>query len=342
MTVRERIQLALAGERPDVVPFTLYEWMSDDATAVAALGQLGLGLIRHAGTYQAHTPNVTYHSENFVRDGRRWNRHTIRTPVGEVSRLSQEGWVQEYYVRRPEDYRVLEFMVRDTRYQPSYDTFRALDHELGDRGVTLIGAGRSPLQTILVDYAGLERFSCDIADECEELCSLYHALVEKQRELLWIIAEGPGEVVKLWENLTGEVIGARRFAHLHLPFYEEWGRVLHAHGKRLIAHFDGRLACLSDGLAASPLDGLESLTPPPEGDLSLGEARRLFPRKVLWVNLSVSRYFDPPECLQAHVRDLLAQAQPWKGLLFEISEDLPANWRESVPTVLKVLAGTRC
>ncbi|MDH7568951.1 MAG: uroporphyrinogen decarboxylase family protein [Armatimonadota bacterium] len=341
MTLRERILAALAGERPDVVPFTFYEWMTHDTAAVGELGRLGFGITRHAGTYREHTPQVHYHLERFQLEGRRWQRHVIRTPLGEVSKVSKEGWVQQYYIQRPEDYRVVEFMVRDRRYEPSYDTFRALDRELGDRGVVLVNAGRSPLQEILVDFCGVERFCFDIADGRPELLSLYHALVEKQREMYRVIADGPGEVVKLWENLTGETMGPDRFAQFHLPVYREFADMLHARGKRLIAHTDGRLARLKVELAAAPLDGLESITPPPEGDLALDEARQRFGHKSLWINIPVSCYLEPPRKLAAYVRALLTQTQPWNGVLFEISEDLPPNWRESVPVVLAVLEETR-
>jgi hypothetical protein len=44
-------------------------------------------------------------------------------------------------------------------------------------------------------------------------------------------------------------------------------------------HYDGRLASCNDLIADAPIDLIESLTPPPEGDLVLAEARAAWPSK---------------------------------------------------------------
>lgn len=341
MTPRERIFAALSGRRPDLVPFTLCGRMTQEPEAMALLARQGFGVTRHVSTVRTHTPNVQYASETFSHDGRRWHRHTIRTPVGEVSRLSRDGRGREHYIRRPEDYRVIEFVAHDTRFEPSFDTFLALEKELGERGATLVSAGRSPLQSILVDYAGPELLHRHLAEGRPELLSLYHTLVETQRVMWRLIAQGPGEVVKLWEHLNDEAVDSTRFAQFHLPVYQEVCELLRAGGKRLIAHTNRGISRLKEGLAASPVGGIESLTPPPEGDVPLSLARRLFPGKSLWVNTPVSRYHDTPESLVAYLRGVLEQTRPWAGILFEISDGLPANWQERAPLVLRLLEETR-
>jgi hypothetical protein len=82
--------------------------------------------------------------------------------------------------------------------------------------------------------------------------------------------------------------------------------------------------------------GIESLTEPPEGDLTLAQARAVLPGKVFWVNINVGLYSLPPADLRRWVRERAQAASPdGRGLVFEISEDLPPNWREMIPVVLE-------
>jgi len=94
-------------------------------------------------------------------------------------------------------------------------------------------------------------------------------------------------------------------------------------------------------LAETGFAGLESLTEPPEGDLTLAQARAALPDKVFWANINVGVYALPPADLRRWVREhVQATAPDGHGLAFEISEDLPPNWREAIPVVLESLMET--
>ena len=74
--------------------------------------------------------------------------------------------------------------------------------------------------------------------------------------------------------------------------------------------------------------------------MTLAQARSAFPDKVLWANINVGIYSLPPEALRCWVRERVqASAPDGRSLAFEISEDLPSNWREAIPVVLEVLKG---
>ena len=61
-----------------------------------------------------------------------------------------------------------------------------------------------------------------------------------------------------------------------VPLYQRILGVLDGSGKRLQVHYDGKLKVISNDIANLGFDGLDSLTPPPEGDLTIerGIARR--------------------------------------------------------------------
>lgn len=74
----------------------------------------------------------------------------------------------------------------------------------------------------------------------------------------------------------------------------------------------------------------------PEGDMTYRECREAWPDKVLWGNLNVDLYYGPREAIRQAVVEKRERAGK-RGFAFEISEDLPRGWEESVPIVLRTL-----
>ena len=101
---------------------------------------------------------------------------------------------------------------------------------------------------------------------------------------------------------------------------------------------DGRLAFLKDDIAVSQFDIVEALTPPPMGDVSVKEARKIWPDKALWINFTSSVHIEPPEAIEAHTRQLVEEAGSKKGFAIGITEDAPVEALErSLGVISKVL-----
>lgn len=341
MTPRDNLIAALDGRRPERIPYTINQEFVTDDPAWKTLFAAGLCRIPYVSTVREEWTGVERVVEPITWQGQPGRRVTLRTSQGEISQIEVNGWVQEYYLKTPADYRVMAHIVRNTRLSLDPAGFESSEREVGDRGLTLVGVGRSPMQTILVDYAGLEQFSYHLADVFPELFDLAEALEEQLLERCRLTAAGPGRFVSLLENFTAESWGAARFRKYHLPVYAKLLPIFAAAGKCVFPHCDGQLACVASLLAETGFDGLESLTEPPEGDLTLAQARAAFPGKVFWANINVGLYAVPPDDLRRWVRERVQAAAPdGRGLAFEISEDLPANWREAIPVVLETLGNT--
>lgn len=340
MTHRENLMAALDGRRPARIPYTINQEFVTEDPAWEALFAAGLCPIPYVHTAREEMTDVERLVEPVVWQGRAGRWVTLRTPQGDISQVEVNGWVQEYYLKTPADYLVMEHVVRHTRLTLDPSGFEAAERRVGDRGITLVGIGRSPMQTILVDYAGLENFSYHLADEFPELFALAEALEAQLLERCRLTAAGPGRYISLLENFTAESWGAARFRQYHLPVYARILPIFAAAGKRVFPHFDGQLAGVAECLAETDFAGIESLTEPPEGDMTLAQARAAMPGKIFWANINVGLYSLPPARLRRWVRERIRAAAPdGRVLAFEVSEDLPANWREAVPAVLEVLAG---
>ena len=165
---------------------------------------------------------------------------------------------------------------------------------------------------------------------------LYEARKKLILEEYRLIAEGPGRFVKIWENLTVSMLGPKRYTDLLLSFYNLCKPAFEKGGKRVMVHYDGALSVIAGQIAEAPFHMIESLTEPPEGDMTYDQCRKVWPDKVFWGNINVGLYFQPEEELRSEViakRDRAGK----KAFALEISEDLPSNWEKSIPVVLKTL-----
>ena len=133
-------------------------------------------------------------------------------------------------------------------------------------------------------------------------------------------------------------MGPRRYEQFHLPVYRECFPMLHQAGKIVGVHYDGRLSSCREAIAGAPVDLIESLTPPPEGDMPLAAARAAWPAKLFWSNVNLQTYDLPAEAIRRRILASVADAAAdGRRLAFEVSEDLPANWREAMPVILSAL-----
>jgi len=109
-----------------------------------------------------------------------------------------------------------------------------------------------------------------------------------------------------------------------------------AAGKKVMVHYDGALRAVAGQIAAAPFHIIDSLTEPPEGDMTYDQCRAAWPDKVFWGNVNVDLYYRPEASLREAVKGICHRAGK-RALALEISEDLPDNWQQSVPVVLETL-----
>jgi hypothetical protein len=274
-------------------------------------------------------------------DGRVCREVRWITDRGELHESYLGEWQQDHLIKTPEDYRIMHRALEGTRYTVDPEPFLKSEAQLGDGGITVGQLGwapirRTPLLQVQIDFTGPERLALDMADELPELMELLELMAELTLEKLREAAKGPGRYIKLWENLTIEMIGPRYYRERLVPFYRQMLDILEPAGKRLLVHYDGKLRPVADEIAALAIDGLDSFTPPPDGDMPVAEARARWPEKFLWIHPPLGWYREGPAALSDRIRAVTRDAGPRRYCLM-ISEDVPPDWETTVPAVLEAL-----
>ncbi len=315
-TIRRRFEAALAGEAVEWPIYAVYDWFVQNRPIDwDSLFALGLGQINHANLIRHEHPGF-----ELIATSSRQGEHERRdvrlvTDAGELHEWYLGEWRQEHFIKRPEDYRIMTRALEGVRVFPDDSAFLRSEAELGDGGITVgqiqgLGSGRTPLMVVQIDWAGLERFSLDLAEERPELIELLEVMTAIKLNEIRAAAETPATQIKLWENLSIDTLGPVQFRHRLAPLYRQIIDILDAAGKRLLVHYDGQLRVIADEIAALGFDGIDSFTEAPEGDMSVGEARAAWPEKFLWLHPNLGWYSRPDEELAAQVRRVVREAGP--------------------------------
>jgi hypothetical protein len=357
MTRRERILAASSGKPTDKLPFFHYWRHSQIGWAERRCRNRGMGMSWARPSYVEKIHDVQITDEWAVSAGHTLVRRTYTTPVGTVFATERREpgvgqwhaqrswndvspWQTERLIKGPDDYPVVKYMVQHTEYAADYFPIEQAMNWLGDDGVVICSLPHSPMQMLMIDWIGSEggRFYFHCADHPDLVQDLYQALCRSREPLYDIAAQSPAHIVLCGDNIDGVLVSPKLFQTYFMPVYEKQAQVLHAHGKLMAVHMDGRVGVLKDLIARTPIDIVEALHPPPIGDLSIAEALALWPDKAIWVGFPGSVYALGPRATRDFALGLLAGAGSGERLVIEMStENLVSN--ENLLALTSVLRG---
>ena len=337
--MRERILAVIQGRPHDRVPFVQYTGIAAPNEDVwAHVGRHRVGILQWTSVHRVDTPNCHLEHEDLHLAGRRIRRTTLVTPEGSL--IEERGFEEAYgsssvcrhFVRTPDHYRILNAYLRDGIVRDNYDAYRQVDAALGDDGLPLPAVERSPYQQLWVQWVGLLDLSMHLADCPEVVEETIAILTGRARRIFDIVAASPAPYIDVPDNITAPTIGLDRFERYAVPLYRELaGRM---GGRPVYVHIDGDLRPLWPAIGTSGIGGIDSLSPPPDNDTSVADARRLWPQMRLAVNFPSSVHLRDYQGVRAAAEEILRQDGGSGLLQIQISENVPRDaWRTSYPAI---------
>jgi hypothetical protein len=341
MSPRELVETALCGGHGRQVPFTVYECMIPQCAAERELRNRGLCIVeRRVNVFAVHRPNVRETRRTYWRRGKQFTRTVCETPAGNLTTLCEHAgftqWWHERMFKSPDDYSAILSLIRDEQYEPNYAAFVEAEQRADGDAILRAGIGLEPLQALVSGtIMSMEDFCTQWMDNRDEVLKLYDALVENRRRVYPLVAESPALHANYGGNVVPEVTGPPVFEQYYVPHYNEAAEALHRRGKLLGCHFDANCRAIATLIAGTDLDYIEAFTPAPDTDMTLAEARRAWPGKVLWINFPSSLHLRPDREVEEAAVRLLGEAGSADGLIVGVTEDMPADrWRDSCRAIM--------
>jgi hypothetical protein len=347
MTPRERVLAALHGEKTDQVPFTIYEAKIPQCSVERKLRNDGMCIVnRRTMPYVVESPNCVTEGFSYAENGRPRNRAITHTPAGDLSVVTEPAgftsWTIERLFKGPEDYAKLLFTVKDQVYRANYEAFARAQEWMGDDVILRAGVGSTPLHQIMIHWMGVETFAIEWAERRDEILKLEGAMRAQIRNVYPLIADSPATHANYGGNEVPEVMGPVRFREFCVPLYNECAEFFRPKGKLLGSHLDGNNAPWASDVAKSGLDYVEAFTPTPDTDMTLEDALKAWPDKVLWINFPSSLHLASVEKIRQTTRELIECARGTNRLIIGITEDIPPDrWQQNLLAISEVIREMR-
>lgn len=132
---------------------------------------------------------------------------------------------------------------------------------------------RVTVQKLYIDEMGVENaiFALnDYTDTCE---AYFDALQHNQEQLIEVINASPIQIINFGDNVHAGTLPPSLFKKYVLPAYQRRCELLHSAGKFVHSHWDGDCRPLLPYAKDTDMDGIEAITPIPQGDVTLEETK---------------------------------------------------------------------
>ena len=299
MTMRQRILAVYRGETPDVVPFMLdlSHWFyqkhhlpwdlsqayeKPETRLIDYHKQAGVGfyLANLGSSYSVAFPSdVEAETSKCETDGVPEITWRLHTPLGSIER--RRRWEEQTYawgisqwgIRNEQDLRIFGHAMSRRSFSPKWDNYRAWVTEVGDHGVVYLSPGYSAMGYLLNYWMGVQSVAYALVDYPDALGEVVNAVNANNLELIDLLAQSPAEIIVMGDNFSSDIQPPGFFSKWSAVYYEEAVRRLHAAGKFVAVHIDGRLEGAIRMIRETGADCGDAITPTPLGDLSPGECR---------------------------------------------------------------------
>jgi uroporphyrinogen-III decarboxylase len=168
-----------------------------------------------------------------------------------------------------------------------------------------------------------EAFIYAMADEPDQMQRIMDIIDAAYDEFYEQLIAGPVRLINYGENIAQAHMSPAYFERYLLPWYEKRVGQLRAGGIFTHIHIDGYFKELIPHIAKLPHDGLEALTPLPQGDVTLDEMEQAVGDKVLLDGIPAILFLEhhPMEQLQQCVEELCDRFAD--RLVLGVSDELP-------------------
>jgi uroporphyrinogen-III decarboxylase len=224
---------------------------------------------------------------------------TYRTPYGDltevwVHEISTHSWAPgERLIKDWRDLKALRYLYENTAYEPDYDLAEKRIERVGDNGVVLVYAPKTPFQELMALKAGISALSYITMDAPEEFEETLRIMEKRHDEATKIAIASPAECIFVPENLSSELSGGMFYEKYIKSVHEKWTGWIKSAGKYSFVHLDGTLNPLISNLSKAGFDVIEGVTPYPAGDLKLEDLRSYVEDEtIIWGGIP-GGFFNP-------------------------------------------------
>lgn len=257
---------------------------------------------------------------------------TVTTPVGaqrHISRRVTSNWHRitlKWWVSDETELKTAIWRAENTEWRWDAQAFESVQAEWGDLGAPVMFMPRVNIQDLYINTMGIENAIFALCDYRDTVEAYFRALDAQHDRMIDVINASPIEIINFGDNLHAGTLSPSLFRRYVLPAYQRRCERLHAAGKFVYSHWDGDTKSLLPFARETGLDGIEAITPKPQGDVTLEEVKEALGDDLFLLDGIPAVYFDdtyPTQTLEACARQVIDLFAP--KLVLGISDEISSH-----------------
>ena len=295
MTVRERLLNAIKGKEVDRVPWAPFLAYYFDHLPKEVRDRGPFEYLKNMGAdplFRGCRPTYKILLNNCDKTVKSvgLNRFTTyETKVGKLvtehtfSKTANSWFLTGHPVKSEEDFKVLQYIFENMTVEENVTGFEEFNKTIGEDGlpVTIIGVGnKTSFQSLVERWCGTVDLVYALADFPEVVEECLAVMQARDMETVKIAAKTSAEAFIFMEDSSTTNISPAFFEDYTAPEINEWGKYIHSNGKLLIHHACGHIKDLIPLMCNTEIDMIESISPPPTGNIEIADATKLMPDNI--------------------------------------------------------------
>lgn len=211
--------------------------------------------------------------------------HRWSTPVGSIETHmvhTEVAWhTEKFPVENRDDAKVMEYILKGQTFSFNYENFEKNDKIIGGRAAPCMILPRVNLQRLFIDFMGFEGTLYAMHDDRPMIDRLVKVINEYDELLIDVLCDSPMPIVNYGDNVDHNFLSPQTFEEYILPAYQHRCERFRKAGKFTHPHWDGSIKNLLPYAQATGCDGIEALTPIPQGDVTIEEMKEALGDMVL-------------------------------------------------------------
>ena len=337
LTPKQRLLRAIRGQEVDRIPFSpfLAYYFEALPEAIQAKGQLeyleAMGadpLLRGdmKAAYGLKSNGCTSHET--VKDGKKYT--AISTPKGKLYLEhtyvphANTWFLTKHPVSNLEDLYLLKLYFQDLTVVNEVETLNGHIDGIGERALLIPYIPKSAFQDLLEHWIGTENLVYMRMDHPDEIREVVDTMAKVYKTAAEYTAMSRAELCLSWEDSSTTNVSPSMYREFIAPEITVWCDIMNNSGKGYVQHVCGYAKDLLLPMAEQGVLCLESLAPPPTGNVTIAEACQVLPK-----NISIIGGIDPimmldasPEEMEEYARGLLKVTEG-RGFVLANSDSCP-------------------